>query len=146
MTHLAPVRRAPVHCQSLATVQQKALSLTQRAGAAAAATFFFSAIGQSLAQGTLDVSELNGAMEDALTEGRDAGKDLACTAVLVFFASDFMKFIAGGAVLITVVLALYSWFAQQRGGPGIGRVFIVLAVFIAFIALTGVLISSFMGC
>lgn len=95
---------------------------------------------------TLDVNELNTALEESLTTGRDAGKQLACTGTMVFFDSTFMKFVFGGMILVALSMALYAWYAQTRNGTSVSRVFIIIIVLMVFIAIAGVLTTSFMDC
>lgn len=95
---------------------------------------------------SLDVNELNTALKQSLTTGRDAGKNLACTATMVFFDSTFMKFVFGGMILIAVCMAAFAWYQQNTRGVSVGRVFIMIIVFMVVVALIGVLTTSFMNC
>lgn len=121
----------------------KAPTLSQKAAAALYTTLF--SLGVASAQ-TLDVEQLNADLENSLTSGRDAAKNLTCTATMVFFASDFMKFVFGGMLLITLVLVFFAWYNQQRNGVGMGRLFWIIVVAMALVALIGTIVSNFMGC
>lgn len=98
------------------------------------------------AAGTLDTTELNNSLKTSLEAGRNAGKDLTCTATNVFFASDFMKFVFGGILLVTLITIGAAWFTQSRGGATPSRLFWVIVVGMAGIALIGTLVSNFMAC
>lgn len=95
---------------------------------------------------TLDVSELNTALENSLTTGRDAGKDLTCTAAGVFLDSTFMKFVFGAMITFGIISAFAAWYMQSRNGTTVGRVFWVIIVGMVVVALIGVLFTSFMNC
>ena len=132
---------------TLAPVQPKQnplLSASQQVGAAVMVALF--AVSSVANAGTLDVTTLQNDLEGALTEGRDAGKNLTCTATMVFFDSDFMKFVFGGMLLISIVMAAFAWWNQSRNGVGMGRIFWLIVIVMAVVALIATITTTFMAC
>lgn len=95
---------------------------------------------------TLDVSELNSALKEGLTKGRDAGKEITCTSIGVFLDQAFVKFLIGGVILATIIAAGWGWYTQAKNGTPPSRIFWILVFAMALISISGVLFSTFMGC
>lgn len=112
--------------------------------ALAVLSFLFTMQGTKAA-GTINVDELNSALKKGLEEGRDAGKEVSCTAIGVFFEQSFVKFIIGGMVLVTVTMIAYGWYSQSKSSPP-SRLFWLIVFSMAFVAVASLLLTSFMGC
>lgn len=135
---------APSRMEQLKTSAQANTLIGLSKGMAALGTL--AALGSASAQTTLDTSELNTALTESLTAGRDAGKDLTCSAVMVFMDSLFMKFVFGGMMLLAVVMAFFAWYNQSRNGVTMGRVFWIIVIAMTVVALIGVITTTFMAC
>lgn len=97
------------------------------------------------AAGTINVDELNDALKKGLEKGRDAGKEVSCTAIGVFFEQSFVKFIIGGMVLVTVTMIAFGWYSQNKSNPP-SRLFWLIVFSMAFVAVASLILTSFMGC
>lgn len=116
-----------------------------------------STLGSALAQGRwtapapaqtggIDVGALDTELNTGLGAGRDSAAVLTCTAFGVFLANGFVQLIFGIAFLVSIAMALYGWYSQARNGVGAGRLFWLIVVFMAGIAVIGFLFVTVMGC
>lgn len=107
-------------------------------------------VNSAFAQGTNPMGDLtetlNRDLQSSLEAGRDAGTDLACTGVMVFLSNDFVRFIFGLVLLVTLVGLGYAYYQNQRGGGGFSRLFFLIVGGMALVALVGTLAGTFMGC